>query len=233
MYNYVNKFLQCEPSISNIYLICFSIFELFIVLSLINIYIRSPMNNFIISIQNLNTIYIIIILLFFNVALSFIVFNLFKWLKKKFFPYYLCIIDEIIIYYERHPLVVELNLGYVYMNSILGSTGKTTYNGAEKYRLAKQFIVQGARDLKMANQFSKQSRLLNNMAPLMDRSGNGSLYDSFTESARTFKNKAETYEESARFFWAQANFLCHEAGYIVPFSQRGASMLARFTGYSL
>lgn len=156
------------------------------------------MNNYIISIQNLNIIYIFIILISVNIGLSYIICNLFRLLRKNFFPYYLCIIDEIMeIYYETYQLVLDTNLGYVY---IYGLTGNTVYSRTEKYSLAKRFVRQGERDLKIAKEFSKQSRILNNVAPLMDKSGHGSLYDSFTESAKTFKDKAEVYEESAKFF---------------------------------
>jgi hypothetical protein len=70
---------------------------------------------------------------------------------------------------EKQLLVVYSNLGYI-----------TAISPAEKLELAKSWGVKSQNFMKISRKYHHQSRLLNNITPLMDRSGYGGLYDSFT-----------------------------------------------------
>ena len=163
------------------------IFEAIIVFGPVYYYIRHTINNLIYSIDSLSIISIFILQIYFNITLGIISFYIFKFIRIYLLPPFIPIISYVIIIF-----ILPLDLSF----------GFCCYATRRELRMATQahsWVKHSTRYLRLSRRYAKQSRILNTIAPLMDRSGRGGLYDSFTESARRLKNKAEVYENNAVF----------------------------------
>lgn len=199
LYKFLDIFFdtsKCEIFIYKFYLILFTFFKLLVVLPLVFIFIRYPANHFILSIQGLSPMLIIVLLIFYNLGLIYINFKLFKYIEHNLFPYFLEIYITIPviekwdwIFYNMYPISFE---EYGKLDTL-----KSHFN---KYGLISR---------QKCKEAQHTANILNNIAPIMDRSGKGGLHDSFIDSAKRFQCESDKQASDVEFFTQQARYLAH------------------------
>lgn len=196
----------------------FFFIEVIIVIGPIYYYIRYPINNYIYSMEGLNIISILIIQIYFNIILGVANYFIFKSMRLYLFPPIIPIINYIVVYIAlvMAPLISDFMVLTSHNDLVI-----------RIYKRPVRWIKEGERFLKVSRKCARQSRILNTIAPLMDRSGNGGLYDSFTESARSLQSKAERYENNAAFLWVMAHDIL-DSKMIMPI---GSDSLMELTNY--
>ena len=172
--------------------------EISVVLLIINPYIRLPINHYILISDDCNIIYSLILIIIFNSLLSYVIYRLFDLLRNTFYGDILEIIEYIAENYYMELSYIECVYGYIFI---------TRLSGFRKADRSFRYASRAKRYISKAEEYKKLSQKFNSVSALLDRSGNGGLYDSFTEWNRSNRILGEVYQERAIFFWRQAHYL--------------------------
>lgn len=187
---YLKKKFKNQLPIYNLYLICFLIFEIIYILPLTNKIIRNPVNNFILSFESINLSLIILFFIFYNIVLSYLLYNFIKYFKIKLSLCFLLAIEFITIkFYTPIPSMVYFDpLDPNIIRRLYGTPrGRDLLRSIDGQHLGLRHLVERSFDAPEINKWRQMSHSLNCLKSVMAPHNQGPWYDILTEKSIEFK----------------------------------------------
>jgi hypothetical protein len=119
---------------------------------------------------------------------------LLNYLEDILFPYF------VFIFEIQFQTKIGINNNIVFMNGIQPMNDPLDI--AQKY--SRIFVKNADYSMSKCREARYYANLLSSITPALDRDGKGALYDSFTETTRTYRFEADGHYNDYQFFISQA-----------------------------
>lgn len=178
--------------------------EVWILLFIVNPYIRSPINKFIIYELDYTISSRLLLVIIINILLAYILHALFRLLRSEFD----CDYFELIL--------ISLDMFYYSPADALGIIYMATITEMIKYRRSMIYRKRAIRSIRLYKHYNKKSKIFNSITALLEREGQLTLRDSFRDWNSDNISKAKLYKEKADFFWRQGWYLANHTMFFYP-----------------